>query len=249
MFIPFFRKKLKQSDFTHVVITHFNLDYATFYPQVPVGQYKNIDWLKKRFELFENYCLKTMIKQTNKNFIWLCFFHKDTPEPFMSKILKYKDLCPQIKIYFGDTFEKYCNSLAEIVKECIEPRKYLVTTRLDGDDCFSVDYIENIQQNIYETKKGYFLDFIYGYIYDEIKDEVHYQKFRRNPFCSRVERWEDLKTVRMIGHDRINQAGPIYMIKTKPMWAQIIHGGNILNFVDGPIQKDLSDFKTRFLIN
>ena len=53
----------------------------------------------------------------------------------------------------------------------------------------------------------------------------------------------------MIGHDRINQAGPVYMIKTKPMWAQIIHGGNILNFVDGPIQKDLSDFKTRFLIN
>ncbi len=65
--------------FKHFVITLFNLKLWT--------QDKNNvstrtdEWLEKRFELFENYCLPSLKAQTNKNFVWLCLFDQFTP-PF-----------------------------------------------------------------------------------------------------------------------------------------------------------------------
>jgi len=249
IFIPFFKKKLQNDDFVHVIITHFNLDYSKTFKTVPLGQYKNPEWLKERFYLFENFCLPSMLSQTDKNFIWLCTFHKETPEPFLSKIKEYHEKCPQMEVIFYDEYSKYRQNIVNIIKDKVEQKSYLVTTRLDNDDSFAIDYIENIHKHLYQTKKGYFIDFIYGYIYDTQNKEVHYQKFRRNPFSSRVEKWEFAKTVRMCAHDIINKYGDVHVVNSKPMWIQNIHGGNVLNQVDGPIQKDLTDFKTRFIIN
>ena len=250
MFIPLFKKKLAQEEYIHVLITHFNLDYSKTFPTVPLGQYKNPEWLGKRFDLFEKYCLPSVERQTDKNFLWLCTFHEDTPEPFMSRIKEYAAKYSYMKLYFGTRFDEYIQNFVGIIKENMPQKPYLVTTRLDNDDGIAVDYIENIHKNLYETKNGYFIDYIYGYIYDVAQKQPYFQKFRRNPFSTRVERWENAQTIRKFSHDTIDDHGDVLRVKNKnnPMWLQVIHENNVMNEVDGVIPNDLSDFKSRFII-
>ena len=248
MFIPFLKKKLNNpEDFNHVLITHFNLDYSKFYDtnKVPAGQYKNPEWLEKRFYLFEKYCLPTVNAQTNKNFVWFCTFHKDTPEPFMSKIKEYEKICPQMKIFFADEYLAYSKNISELIRNNTSAKKYIVTTRLDNDDGISCDYIDKIQKNLYQSH-NYFIDFWYGYIYDEQNDVLYYKKSRRNPFSTRVELYDNFETIRSVPHDSIGEYGDVYTIKTEPVWLQVIHGKNILNKAEGKIVTDRKDFMERY---
>ena len=247
-FIPVFWGKLHEGEYLHVINTCFNLDYNS-YDYIPRDLYKNPEWLEGRFVLFEKYCLPSMMSQTDKNFLWLINVHKDTPEEYKQKFREYQNLCPQLRITYATTTIDYSNNLRNFVRNDAPKKEYLVTTRLDSDDALACDYIENIHKHLYKGL-GYFIDFNYGYIYDAENKLVHHTKFRRNPFVSRVEKTVELRTVHMAPHDKINQAGFVLTIKDKrhPMWAQVIHGTNMINKVDGDLQQDRTDFDKRFKI-
>lgn len=247
-YFPLFFGKMNNSDYVHIINTFFNLDYTKISPTVPPNQYKNEEWLKNRIYLFEKFCLPSMISQTDKNFIWICHVHEDSPEFIKNKFEEYQKQCPQLKIIFGSSFGKYQKALNNFIRNEAPRKKYLVTTRFDSDDMMASDYIENIHRHLYKGA-SYFIDFVYGYIYDAQNDVLCHTKFRRNPFCSRVEKMSDPKTIYVIPHTKINQAGYVCQIKAKPMWAQIIHGSNILNKLDGDVQNDKEDFKARFKIS
>ena len=55
--------------FKHYIITRFNLSQR--WDKDSLGN-KVLDdnWLKNRFQLFENYCFPSLKSQTNKNFEW-----------------------------------------------------------------------------------------------------------------------------------------------------------------------------------
>lgn len=244
----FWNKKLTDKDkYCHVLITHFNLDYSKMNFNIPHNNHLNPDWLDGRFELFEKYCFPSIVSQTCKNFIWLCAFHKDTPEPYRTRILGYASKCPQMKIIWeGDCLE-YFDNLSNIVKANIPHKKYVVTTRLDNDDAFSCDYIENIQKNLIEHDNCFF-DFRYGYIYDNKNDVLYIKRYKRNPFVSKIELYDNLTTVRACPHEAIHMHGKVKTIMTKPMFLQIIHGGNVYNKVQGKLVKNRKDFYERFIV-
>ena len=193
-FIPIFKKKLKKNEYKHVIITHFNLDYSLARKDLPKEQYKNPEWLNHRFELFEKYCYPSIQQQINKNFIWLCTFHENTPEPFMAKIKEFEQNCPKMIVSYASEFIEYNNTVSDLVKSIIPKVPYLVTTRFDNDDSLAIDYIDEIQKRLYQYD-GYFIDFWYGYTYDAKNNIPYYIKTRRNPFSTRVEKWENAKTI------------------------------------------------------
>ena len=68
----------------HFIITRFNLRiWQQDKNNIPTH---TSEWLEHRFELFEKYCLPSVENQTNKNFIWLCMFDKETPAPYKERI-------------------------------------------------------------------------------------------------------------------------------------------------------------------
>ena len=72
--------------FRHFIITRFNVRVGK--PQNDKnGNHTNTDvWLKNRIDLFEKYCLPSIVGQTSKNFIWLVLFDKKSIQEYMHKI-------------------------------------------------------------------------------------------------------------------------------------------------------------------
>ena len=72
--------------FYHFLITRFNLKNPDW--DVTKNNEALLDekWMDERFELFSNYCLPSVINQTNKNFKWLVFFDTSTSKIYQEKI-------------------------------------------------------------------------------------------------------------------------------------------------------------------
>ena len=83
-----FNLKKERLEFTHLVLTKFNLDYSDILYENEKDQklWLDPDWIEGRFELFEKYCFPSIEAQTEKNFLWIVFFHKDTPTAQKDKI-------------------------------------------------------------------------------------------------------------------------------------------------------------------
>lgn len=243
----FFNKE--KPEFTHLILTKFNLDYTDILYEHEKEQklWLEPDWIESRFELFDKYCVPPMLEQTTKNYIWLVFFHKDTPQAQKDKINYYKEKIPN----FTPLFTEKRTELVEPIKNNIPLKKWVITTRLDNDDAFAVDYIENIQKKFVPEHRR-FMDFQLGYSYDAKSKGINLLRFRSNAFLSLIEDTEKgFDTAYAFNHTRSMDFGRLKSYRTKPMWIQVAHGGNRLNYFSGKKTNFLQqkDFKSRFVTN
>lgn len=85
-------KKNNTVIFEHYIITRFNL--PLFKAKLQNGEEvesNNLEYLKYRFQIFEDYCYHSIINQTCQNFKWLVLFDENTPRIFKDKIEKLKN--------------------------------------------------------------------------------------------------------------------------------------------------------------
>lgn len=85
--------------FEHFIITRFNI--PTFIPKVDGHSASSAcdeEYLKYRFDLFENYCFPSIKNQTCQNFKWLILMDNNTPERFKQRLqelhVDYENLIP-----------------------------------------------------------------------------------------------------------------------------------------------------------
>ena len=217
--------------FKHYIITRFNLKAKEW--TVTKNQTKVLDdnWLKNRFQLFEKYCLASLVAQNNKNFEWVIFFDKETPQFFKDKIEVYKQQLPNLVPFFVENMELFLPTIQEHIKN--NNQKYVITTRLDNDDCVSKFFVEEIQKNF--NKQEYeALDFIDGYSL-QISPDFKLGKKRHlyNPFISLVEKNQNPKSVWSRSHTSWKRETRIKRILDKRIWMVIIHQENKVNEFDG----------------
>jgi hypothetical protein len=93
----------------------------------------NKDWIKYRLGIFQNYTVKSLVNQTNQDFIALLSVRKETIDYVKRKL---KNAPKNIMVID----RKY----KEMIKEFIEDYEYLYLLRLDSDDCFINNWIERI---------------------------------------------------------------------------------------------------------
>lgn len=183
------------------------------------------EWLDRRFDLFEKYCLPSFIAQTNKDFVWLCLFDKETPARFVSRIEKYKEQCPQFKPCFYDEAEMWdwIGCTRSIIEGYLtDDIEYVITTSLDNDDaihkdmmdCIQKEFEGNPQDAVYSFKHGYQLYEDFGLAFEA--EVVH------NHFISLSEKNSgDLKLIIDKWHmDIYKETSPIYLESDKPFWIE-----------------------------
>ena len=61
------------NEYKHFLITRFNLKKKGWETTKNNEKIQTEEWLRHRFELFEAYCLPSVINQSNQDFIWYVF--------------------------------------------------------------------------------------------------------------------------------------------------------------------------------
>jgi len=90
----------------------------------------NKDWIDYRLKIFQKYTMKSLINQTNQDFVVLMGVRKETIDYVKSKL----DAPDNIKIRDSE------NTINKLIKGY----EYLYILRLDSDDCFINNWIERI---------------------------------------------------------------------------------------------------------
>ena len=72
--------------FEHYLITRFNLKNPKWKFTKNNELLLNDQWMDERMALFADFCLPSVVAQTNKNFKWLLYFDTDTSEKHRAQI-------------------------------------------------------------------------------------------------------------------------------------------------------------------
>ena len=205
--------------FKHVLITRFN---------VRVSEWRNVDkngvpvlddaWMIHRIDLFERYTLPTVMAQTCRNFDWLLLMDHKTPQ-------KFKEYLEEGTDYHILYVKNWLVDLQAWLQAINQP--WLVTTRLDNDDCISPEFIATIQKHI-TTKQFHFINLTKGYTLDGHK--LRPIQHMANPFMTLVEPIANAKSILFTPHGRaMSKHGPIVQVSKGRFWTQIIHERNYIN--------------------
>lgn len=214
--------------FQHYIITRFNLRRDDWNLTKNNEKVLSDDWLKDRFELFENYCFPSIKNQINQNFLWLVFFDLNTPQKYKDKIENYKLEFKNFYPFFIDGMQSFLPSIIKSINE-LDDKPYIITSRLDNDDSLHQDYVK-VVQSYFDKQDQMAIDFIDGYTLKmDNSILIGYKKFMYNPYISLIERKENYKTVWHLGHTHWKYEKNVINIKNKRLWITIIHNKNKAN--------------------
>jgi hypothetical protein len=258
----------RQMDYSHFIITQFNL---RDFPLSNSSDYESwLKWTRRRIELFRQYCLPSIINQTSKTFSWLLYFDTDTPEEF-NEFLKELSLFSFISICYCKGIEDFnLNYIKEVKVRTRSSVKWVITTRIDNDDCLHRDAIKIIQKNFVE-RHNFLISLASGYILNVADRTLSHYYYPMSPFITLIEtndnevkgifekghtKWDNLRlfVLKEIWLDYFNIKARISrFILIKPLWIQIFHGENVSNsFYRGlPVikKRDLKDFSINYSTN
>ena len=248
-------------NFSHFIITQFNLRN---FPLSHNNEYTRwVEWTRSRIDIFRTFCLPSVLNQSCNSFAWLLFFDEATPEEF-SDFLDEMRSHDCISICYSNGLEGFDSTYpGEILKRTERGKDWVITTRLDNDDCLHKNAVEIIQENFVEKHK-YLISLASGYILNTEDLTLSHYFYPMSPFISLVEsvsteisgvferghtKWDALRLfiTKELWYEYFERAKrKSRFILKKPYWIQLVHGKNVSNsFYRGlPVTrpKDLADF-------
>jgi hypothetical protein len=255
-------------DYVHFIITQFNLRN---FPKSNHGDFESwIQWTRKRIILFKEYCLPSIINQSSKAFNWLIYFDAETPSEF-NEFIKELSSFSFIEICYCKGIEDFNQNYIEEVKQRTGPDlKWVLTTRIDNDDCLHKDAIMTIQESLI-MRHNFLISLASGYILNINDRTLSHYYYPMSPFITLIEannkdlkgvfekghtKWDDLRMFifKEIWFEYCNKkARKSRFILKRPLWLQIYHGENVSNsFYRGlPVvkNKNLKDFSIKYVTN
>lgn len=219
--------------FKHYLITRFNLKNPDWDVTKNNETLLTDEWMEDRMWLFENFCFPSVAAQTNKNFNWLLFFDTSTPEKYKKAIADLISSRANIKAFYINGMPEFYPAIQQFISEDSKNTPYLITSRIDNDDCIHKNFIDEVQQK-FKSQDYQAIDIIQGYSL-QVKPRFILGKKEHifNPFISLIEKNESPKTVWFNDHTLWKKETRITQITDKRLWMSIIHEKNKVNEFDG----------------
>ncbi|MCH4551029.1 glycosyltransferase [Aestuariibaculum lutulentum] len=235
--------------FKHYLITRFNLRHPNWKSTKNNESLLNDAWMTHRMELFSNFCLPSVAAQTNKNFKWIIFFDITTTPAFKEQILNllkpYKHFIP----LFIDGMDQFSPEIINYIDEDAKNVDYIISSRIDNDDCIHKNYINEIQLK-FNYQDFLAIDVIKGYSLQISPNFYLGEKMHLfNPFISLIESKKNYKTVFQGTHANWKTERRMMRISDKPLWLSIIHDKNKVNEFDGYNHVEWKDIKSDFVLS
>jgi len=213
----------------HIILTRFNLPSGGREAKIR----ESPDWLEKRFQLFETYCLPSVLAQSNLNFTWFIYFDEHTPEPHYSRAKQFEQLYENITL-FWETDVTLSRIREQIVSLVDSSADTLLTTRLDNDDALNRNFIDELQVQASQLRQSspQVLNYPNGMILNNGSTYSHRDK--NSPFASLLEPMSvNIRTIWRYQHTQLHRFGAIHQLTSEAMWLQIVHGDNVSNRIRG----------------
>jgi hypothetical protein len=206
----------------HVILTRFNLPSAGAESVVRAKH----GWLTERIELFETYCLPSVLAQTETRFTWLIYFDPESPAWLKDRIAAHAGhYVPVFRTQVGRE-----ELLADLSGLFDVKGDELLTSNLDNDDGLAVDFVERLQSRPRPaTSTAYYLS--NGLI--KSPDGLFHHHDRHNAFASVRSDWASPVTCWADWHNRLSRHVPVVEVGGPPGWLQVVHGGNVSNRTRG----------------
>jgi hypothetical protein len=234
--------------FNHYLVSRFNLRRKGWNTTRKGETLLSEKWLCNRFRLFENFCLPSVQHQTNQNFTWLIFFDINTPQLYKNRAIEYGTRFPNLKPFFVEGMEQFLPEIQNEIQKSTLP--YIITTRLDTDDCLRKDFTDEIQKN-FNRQDFMCLDFPDGYTLQIVpKVRIGKRKQLYNPFTSLIEKNDTPQSVwcREI-HSSWKRVKNVKRVSGVRIWMSVIHLENKNNLFAGFGFVDLKNVLNEFIID
>jgi len=218
--------------FNHYLITRFNLKNPKWDVTKNNESLLTNEWLEHRLWLFENFCYPSVAAQTNRNFTWLIYFDVTTPDAYKQKIEAIVRNQSNIRLFYIEGMPAFYPEINKLITAEAK-EQYLITSRIDNDDCISKNFIDEVQKQ-FKNQDYMAIDIINGYSL-QIKPVIMLGKKEHifNPFISLIEKNENPKTVWANDHNHWKKESRITQVTNKRLWMSIIHEKNKVNEFDG----------------
>ncbi len=154
-----------------------------------------------------------------------------------------------IEVLYIDGMPNFNKRILEYIEKNIKEIPYLITSRIDNDDCVSNRFIEEVQKNF--NKQDFMaFDYIQGYTL-QIEPQIILGKKEHifNPFISLIEKNENPKTVWHYVHNQWKKEPRVTQITDKRIWMSIIHEKNKVNEFDGYGNIDWNSINKEFILS
>ncbi|MDT0687444.1 glycosyltransferase [Autumnicola psychrophila] len=217
----------------HFLCTRFNLRNENWVRTKKGEVVLTPEWLSQRYKIFMDYCVPSVINQTNRNFTWLIFFDIHTPQDFKNSINNFASDTKAFQPLYIDGVKNLQSALKNhIIGSIDEWDSSVITSRLDNDDALHKDFIDTIQ-NLAQGQKRVIIDVIRGYQMNTGKQPFEIRKHFKyyNPFISLVESVENLKGVYSRDHYKWSSEKNIIAYRGERLWLEIVHERNMINDV------------------
>jgi len=234
--------------FHHYLITRFNLRNPKWDVTKNNETLLTEEWMDHRMWLFENFCFPSVAAQSNTNFEWLIYFDSSTPEKFRKWAEELVNGKTHIRLFYIDGMPAFYPEIQKLITaEASKP--YLITSRIDNDDCIHKNFIDEIQKQ-FKSQDYMAIDAIKGYSL-QIKPSVMIGKKEHifNPFISLIEKNNNPKTVWFSDHNMWKKETRITQITDKRLWMSIIHEKNKVNEFDGYDDVDWGEISRDFIVS
>ena len=219
-------------EFQHIIITRFNLRNHQWSNRTKNNTpILTESWLEDRFDLFENFCFLSVRNQTNTNFQWWVFFDTETPMRFRERISEFERRFHRFTALFVDGMDAFLPEVQHRLAMCKTP--YIITSRLDNDDCLHKDYVQAVQQQFaHQTYLA--LDIIDGFTLQVLPEvRLGFRRHLYNPFITLIEKNVNAKSVWDRTHSDWKKEKLLKRIKGERLWMSVIHHDNKVNEYHG----------------
>lgn len=231
--------------FQHFLITQFNL--KKFWATEDHNHKKWLNWTVNRIDLFQKYCLPSVINQVNQNFKWFIFLDRTTPSSLIDKLLALTPEESPIQWCLVDGYDDFKSHYMDHIRATIQPGiEWIVTTNLDNDDALHKEAIDIIQNYVIPVD-NHLISLTNGYCMDLKSRQLSQYFYPRSPFLSLIEKngehmkgihhrnhtkWEHIKLHfyhELLNRIRRKKDRYVTYLMTKPLWIQVVHQQNVSN--------------------
>ena len=210
--------------FRHVILTRFSVRFTG--SQEPPSE----EWLRYRLGFFAEGTAASMRAQRTRPDRWLVFCDADSPGWLREALEELGE--GLFDVVWLD--EPWGHTVLRRAVAAVADRPFLITTRLDSDDVLGVDFVTLVQGE-FRGQTSMYINLLCGLQLDRSGQFYRYD-YPQNAFISYVEKLsgEPRTVFQQFQHGRSLTMAPVRNVVSQWAWVQVIHGGNLSNYVRGP---------------